>query len=107
MVYEIRSTAEFGACLDEAVAFRVNNYGLRSARRLLDAVDEAGELLADTPFVGALVDSEFVATSTNLLRRIRIDSYIAVYRVCDELRAVNLLKLFYGSFNWRKWVLSI
>lgn len=106
MAYEIKSTAEFDACLDEVVAFRVNNYGLRSARRLLDAVDAAGALLADNPNMGSLVNNEPSAKESSPLRWVRVDSYIAVYRVCDAKQTVYLLKLFHGSSNWRRRVLG-
>ena len=43
MAYEVVATAEFDALLDEAVGFRIDNYGLRSASRLLDAIDKLGD----------------------------------------------------------------
>ena len=104
MAYEVVATAEFDALLDEAVAFRVDNYGLRSARRLLDAIDKLGDYLADSPFMGRLVDDD--AHGSESLRWIRADSYIAVYRVHEDRGQVALLKLLSATSNWRRRVLS-
>ena len=58
MAYEVVASDEFNALLDEAVAFRVDNYGLRSARRLLNAVDNLSDHLADNPHMGRVVDDD-------------------------------------------------
>ena len=103
MVYEVVATAEFDALLDEAVAFRVDNYGLRSARRLLDSIDKLGDLLAGNPNMGRLVIDE--ADTADSLRWVRTDSYIAIYRVHEERRQVALVKLLSATSNWRRRVL--
>ena len=103
MAFEVVATAEFDALLDEAVAFRVDNYGLRSARRLLDAVDKLSVFLADNPHMGRLVDD--AADGAEPLRWMRADSYIAVYRVHEDRNQVALLKLFFATSNWRRRVL--
>lgn len=104
MAYEVVATAEFDALLDEAVAFRVDNYGLRSARKLLDAIDKLDGYLADSPFMGRLVDDN--ADGAEPLRWVRVDSYIAVYRVHEDRRQVALLKLLSATSNWRRRILS-
>lgn len=107
MAYKVRITTEFEALLDEAVSFRVDNYGLRSARRLLDSVDEACELLASMPHMGSLLEQPTSSSSRKgTLRWVKVDSYIAVYRVHDERQEVALLKLFRAASNWRKRVCS-
>lgn len=105
MAYEVIATAEFGVLLDEAVSFRVDNYGLRSARRLLDNVDKVRELLSQTPCMGALVDDSVSEGERTGLRWVRMDSYIVVYRVRQDRQEAVLLKLFHGSSNWRRRVL--
>lgn len=106
MPYEVKATAEFDACLDEAVAYRVDNYGLRSARRLLDAVDETSGLLAGSPLLGSPVDTNSSEVLADRLRWMRIDSYIAIYRADEDSHVAYLLKLLHGSSNWRRRVLS-
>lgn len=103
MAYEVVATAEFDALLDEAVAFRVDNYGLRSARKLLDAIDKLDGYLADSPFMGRLVDDN--ADGAESLRWVRADSYIAIYRVHEDRRQVALLKLLSATSNWRRRIL--
>ena len=100
MAYEVVASAEFDALLDEAVAFRVDNYGHRSAKRLLDAIDKLGDNLAVSPFMGRLVDDD--SDTAESLRWIRVDSYIAVYRVRKERGQVALLKLLFATSNWRR-----
>ena len=106
MPYEVKTTAEFDACLSEAVAYRVDNYGLRSARRLLDAVDETSGLLAGSPLCGSPVDTNPSDVLAACLRWTRIDSYIAIYRADEDSRVVYLLKLLHGTSSWRRRVLS-
>ena len=48
--FEVQVSEEFAVRLDEAVAYRVDKYGLRSARKLIDSVDAIRELLAGSPF---------------------------------------------------------
>lgn len=103
MAYEVVATAEFDALLDEAVAFRVDNYGLRSARRLPDAIDRLDGYFAENPFMRRLVDDS--ANGTESLRWVRADSYIAVYRVREQRRQVALLKLLSATSNWRRRIL--
>lgn len=103
MAYEVVATAEFDALLDEAVAFRVDNYGRRSARRLLDSIDKLGNHLASKPFMGRLVDDD--ADGAESLRWVRADSYIAIYRVHEEHGEIALIKLLSATSNWRRRVL--
>ncbi len=103
---EVQTSEEFTARLDEAVAYRVDNYGLRSARRLIDSVDAIRELLAESPLMGALVDGDAQTSDTHPLRWVRIDSYIAIYRADPNTQAVVLLTLFYATSNWRRRVLT-
>lgn len=104
MAYEVVATAEFDTLLDEAVAFRVDNYGLRSARKLLDAIDKLNSHLIDNPFMGRVVDDN--ADGVESLRWVRADSYIAVYRVHKDRKQVALLKLLSATSNWRRRILS-
>jgi plasmid stabilization system protein ParE len=106
MGYDVQASEEFAARLDEAVAYRADNYGLRSARRLVDSVDATQELLAGSPLIGALVDSDAQTAETCPLRWVRVDSYIAVYRADPDARTVVLLTLFHATSNWRKRVLG-
>lgn len=106
MGYEVVTTAEFEACLNEAVSFRIENYGMRSARRLLDAVDSSTELLSTMPAMGHYVDRDSNALAPDALRWIRIDNYFAVYRVITREEVVVLLKLFFATSNWRRRVLG-
>ena len=103
MAYEVVATAEFDALLDEAVGFRIDNYGLRSARRLLDAIDKLGDYLSDNPSMGRLVVDE--CDDLEPLRWVRADSYIAIYRVHEDRRQVALLKLLSATSNWRRRIL--
>ena len=103
MAYEVVATEEFDALLDEAIAFRIDTYGLRNARRLLDAVDKLGTHLADYPFMGRLVIDE--DDDAEPLRWVRVDSYIAIYRVHEDCRQVALLKLLSATSNWRRRIL--
>ena len=103
MAYEVVATAEFDALLDEAVGFRIDNYGLRSARRLLDAIDKLGDYLSDNPSMGRLVVDD--ADDAASLRWVRVDSYIAVYRFHEDRRQVVLLKLLSATSNWRRRIL--
>lgn len=103
MAYEVVATEEFDALLDEAIAFRIDNYGLRNARRLLDAVDKLGDYLSDNPSIGRLVVDE--CDDRELLRWMRVDSYIAIYRVHEDRRQVALLKLLSATSNWRRRIL--
>ena len=103
MAYEVVATAEFDALLDEAVAFRIDNYGLRSARRLLDAIDKLGDNLAGNPFIGRLVVDD--VDDADALRWVRADSYIAIYRVHEDCGQVVLLKLLSATSNWRRRIL--
>ena len=103
---EVLPSEEFAARLDEAIAYRVDNYGLRSARKLVNSVDAIRELLAKSPLMGALVDSDARTTDTRPLRWVRIDSYIAIYRANPDAQTVVLLTLFYATSNWRRRVLA-
>ena len=103
MAYEVVASDEFNALLDEAVAFRVDNYGLRSARRLLNAVDNLSDHLADNPHMGRVVGDD--ADDATPLRWVRVDTYIAVYRVHENHEQIVLLKLFSATSNWRRRVL--
>ena len=103
MAYEVVATEEFDALLDEAIAFRIDNYGLRNARRLLDAIDKLGDYLSDNPFMGRLVVDE--CDDRAPLRWVRVDSYIAIYRVHEDRRQVALLKLLSATSNWRRRIL--
>ncbi len=104
MDFEVVATAEFEALLGEAASFRADNYGLRSVRKLLDAVDKTSELLSANPYIGGLVEKDVDKPSPDALRWIKVDSYIAIDRVHDEARVVALLKLFYANSNWRRRV---
>ena len=104
MAYEVVATAEFDALLDEAVAFRIDNYGLRSARRLLDAIDKLGDYLSDNPSMGRLVVDD--ADDAEPLRWVRTDSYIAIYRFHEDRGQVVLLKLLSATSNWRRRILT-
>ena len=106
MAYEVVATPEFEGLLERAVSFRIDSYGLRSARRLLDAVDASAELLAKSPRMGSLVDRDEEAPAPDALRWTRVDSYIAVYRVHDEDATIALLFLFHATSNWRSRVLA-
>ena len=104
MAYKVVATAEFDALLDEAVAFRIDNYGLRSARRLLDAIDKLGDYLSDNPSMGRLVVDD--ADDAEPLRWVRTDSYIAIYRFHEDRGQVVLLKLLSATSNWRRRILT-
>ncbi len=103
---EVQVSEEFAGRLDEAVAYRVNNYGLRSARKLIDSVDAIRNLLVGSLLMGALVDSDAQTTDTRPLRWVRVDSYIAIYRADPDAKTVVLLTLFYATSNWRRRVLG-
>ncbi len=103
---EVQVSEEFAVRLDEAVAYRVDNYGLRSARKLIDSVDAIRKLLVGSPLMGALVDSDAQATDTRPLRWVRVDSYIAIYRAGRDTQTLVLLTLFYVTSNWRRRVLG-
>ena len=103
---EVQVSEEFAARLDEAVAYRVNNYGLRSARKLIDSVDAIRNLLVGSPLMGALVDSDAQTTDTRPLRWVRVDSYIAIYRADPDTQTAVLLTLFNATSNWRRRVLG-
>lgn len=104
MAYEVVATAEFDAQLDEAVTFRIDNYGMRSARRLLDGIDHVAGLLSGTPGMGSILERDDAAGVDEGLRWTKADSYIVVYRVHRRARQVALLKLFAASSNWRRRV---
>ena len=103
---EVQVSEEFAGRLDEAVAHRVDNYGPRSARKLIDSVDAIRNLLVESPLMGALVDSDAQTTDTRPLRWVRVDSYIAIYRADPETQTVVLLTLFHATSNWRRRVLG-
>ena len=105
MAYSVIATAEFDALLSEAVAFRIENYGLRSAKRLLDDVDGVCELLGNNPLVGRVVNDKDDRHSASALRWIRMGTYIAIYRVHESGQEIALLKLLSASSNWRRRVL--
>ena len=50
---EVLTSEEFAARLDEAIAYRVDNYGLRSARKLVNSVDAIRELLGEAYYYAA------------------------------------------------------
>lgn len=104
MTYNVVSTAEFDAALNEALAYRIDTRGKRSARRLLEDVEGQSNLLSTTPRMGALVNQSEENPAPDSLRWIRMDSYMAVYRVHDEKCLVALEKLFYATTNWRRRV---
>ena len=101
MPYEVVSTAEFDAGLDLAVAHRIDVQGKRSARRLLEEVDKASELLSTTPRMGSLVNQREDDPRPDALRWVRADSYIIVYRPHEDDCVISLNKLFFASSNWR------
>ncbi len=103
MTFEVVASAEFNALLDEAVAFRIDNYGLRSARKLLNAVDNLSDHLADNPHMGRVVEDD--ADDATPLGWVRVDSTIAAYPVHENHEQVALLKLFSATSNWRRRVL--
>lgn len=106
MVFEVRASEEFAARLNEAVAYRADIYGLRSARKLIDSVDAMRELLGGSPHMGALVEADAQTVDDHPLRWVRVDSYIAVYRADPGARSVVLLTLFHANSNWRKRILG-
>ena len=101
---EVIVTAEFSSHVDTAVTYRADNYGLRSARRLLDSIQRTCALLSSSPAMGSLVDRDSDPSADGELRWVRMDTYIAVYRSYEERGEVVLLKLFYGTSNWRRRV---
>lgn len=76
----------------EAVAFQVDAYGLRSARRFLDAIDQLSDHLANSPFMGRPIVNAH--DNTDYLRCMRADSCFAIYRVHQGYKQVAPYKLF-------------
>lgn len=105
MAYSVVAAAEFDTHLNEAVAFRVDNHGLRSAKKLLDDFDATCELLGSNPLMGRVVNDEDGPRSVSALRWIRLGAYIAIYRVNEERQEIVLLKLFSATSNWRRRIL--
>ncbi len=72
------------------------------ARKLLDAVDNLSDHLADNPQMGRVVNDG--TDDATPLRWVRVDSYIAGYRVHQNHEQVAPLKLFSATSNWRRRV---
>lgn len=104
MAYDVVATPEFDERLGQAISYRIDNYGKKSARRLTEQLESVASLLAATPRMGSLVEQEDDETRPDALRWVRIGPYLAVYRVHDDSQTVALLMLFSASSNWRKRV---
>lgn len=106
MAFRVVESPSYHARLSEAVAYRVENYGRTNARKLLNAHRRAVESLEGMPFMGSVVSLTDESPSKDTLRWIRINSYIAVYRVFHDEQRVLLVDLFHTSSNWRERVME-
>lgn len=104
MAYSVVTTPEFDERLAKAIVHRIDNYGKKSARKLLEDLGDISALLAVTPRMGSPVERQADKADPNALRWVRVGRYLAVYRVHDETQTVALLMLFTAGSNWRRQV---
>ena len=102
MTFNVVTTPEFDARLEEAVNHRIELHGVRSARKLLDDFESSVERIAAAPRMGAIIKNAEAHSGKNVLRWIRISSYIATYRVRSDKQQVVLLWLIYATSNLKK-----
>ena len=106
MAYSVVESPSFHARLAEAFRFRIEYYGRKSARKLMNAKDQVVSRLSAMPLSGTLVNQESDGDAQRSLRWMRIDSYIAVYHVDEGRQIVVFVDLFSAGSNWRERVLS-
>lgn len=87
-----------------AVEYRLGYVSIRSAQKLIAALERAITLLAQTPYIGALVGKESSEPQPEDLRWLVLDSYILVYRPHAAKSIVMLEDIFYSSEDWRSIV---
>lgn len=100
MAYDVLTTPTFEGRLNQAVAWRVENVGTRSAARLLDDIDRVMERLAAFPASGA--DARTRTPEGLPLRWAMAGSYVVAYVIHEEERAVQLVDLFHDGEDWRR-----
>lgn len=103
MGYSVVATPSFDARLDEAIRYRIENVGARSARALLDTYGNVCKDLSAMPRMGRPANSPNTEDARDL-RWVLVDSYVAVYRVDEPAQAVILVDLFFGGSDWQEWL---
>lgn len=68
------------------------------ARKLSDKIKEKIYTLSDSPKVFSIINEDFIRKLE--IRKIIVDNYIIFYRVIDEEKKVQIVRIMYGRRNW-------
>ena len=104
MGYRVERAPEFDQRFFEVLNHLVLVGRKAAASRLLDSLERAEGPLAATPFHGAPVRKHCGMPTSDALRWIPVDDYVAVYRAYEEDQCVVLEDLFFNGSDWKSFV---